>query len=68
MALITTNVQHIQGTNNQAAEALSEISIATITGNNPIGYHLIHRELHQDASLPRLTEENNLLQFELVQL
>ncbi|XP_063600027.1 uncharacterized protein LOC134776245 [Penaeus indicus] len=53
----TTNIQHIQGTNNQAADALSRISIAMVSASNsPINFHLIGREQQQNISLSKLTD------------
>ncbi|XP_037773275.1 uncharacterized protein LOC119568967 [Penaeus monodon] len=65
VAQFTIDIRLIRGTNNQAADALSRVSIAMVSAsNNPINYYLVRREQQQDTFLSRLLDGDTSLQLE----
>ncbi|ROT83192.1 transposon Ty3-G gap-Pol polyprotein [Penaeus vannamei] len=51
----TTDIRHIRGVDNQAADALSRVTIAAAThADDAVDYHLVSSEQRQDASMTPL--------------
>ncbi|ROT84099.1 hypothetical protein C7M84_022719 [Penaeus vannamei] len=65
----TTDIRHIRGVDNEAADALSRLSIsaATLT-DDAVDYHLVSREQRQDASMTPLIEGQSSLNLERVRI
>ncbi|ROT72377.1 hypothetical protein C7M84_009229 [Penaeus vannamei] len=61
----TTDIRHIQGADNETADALSRVTIAAAThADVAVDYHLVRSEHRQDASMTLLIEGQTSLSLE----
>ncbi|ROT67192.1 reverse transcriptase [Penaeus vannamei] len=65
----TTDIRHIRGSDNEAADALSRVTISAATlADDAVDYHLVSREQRQDMSLTPLLEDQTSLYLERVKI
>lgn len=65
----TTDVHHIRGTDNQAINNLSRVTVSAMTlVNSAVDYHLVSREQRQDTSMIPLIKGQTSLGLERVQI
>ncbi|ROT67988.1 reverse transcriptase [Penaeus vannamei] len=65
----TTDIRHIRGSDNEAADALSRVTISAATlADDAVDYHLVSREQRQDTSLTPLLEGQTSLYLERVKI
>ncbi|ROT72055.1 hypothetical protein C7M84_009592 [Penaeus vannamei] len=65
----TTDIRHIQGADNESADALSRVTIAAAThADDAVDYHLVSSEQRQDASMIPLIEGQTSLNLERVKI
>ncbi|ROT61808.1 hypothetical protein C7M84_020383 [Penaeus vannamei] len=65
----TTDIRHIRGADNEAADALSRVTIAAAThADDAVDYHLVSSEQRQDASMIPLIEGQTSLSLERVKI
>ncbi|ROT79028.1 hypothetical protein C7M84_002244 [Penaeus vannamei] len=65
----TTDISHIRGSDNEAADALSRVTISAATlADDAVDYHLVSREQRQDTSLTPLLEGQTSLYLERVKI
>ncbi|ROT82924.1 hypothetical protein C7M84_023909 [Penaeus vannamei] len=63
----TTDFRHIRGSDNEAADALSRVTISAATlADDAVDYHLVSKEQRQDTSLTPLLEGQTSLYLERV--
>ena len=60
LAQFTSDIRHVNGADNQAADALSRIVIANISGVTPIDYMEVATEQRKDVSLKDIRENSSL--------
>ena len=61
LAQFTSDIRHVSGVNNQAADALSRITIMAVTlPNTPIDYRIVADEQQRDTTIPGLRERSSL--------
>ncbi|ROT65846.1 putative integrase core domain protein [Penaeus vannamei] len=65
----TTDIRHIRGADNEAADVLSRVTIAAAThADDAVDYHLVSSEQRQDASMIPLIEGQTSLSLERVKI
>ncbi|ROT82929.1 integrase core domain protein [Penaeus vannamei] len=65
----TTDIRHIRGSDNEATDALSRVSISAATlADDAVDYHLVSREQRQDTSLTPLLKGQTSLYLERVKI
>ncbi|ROT82931.1 putative uncharacterized protein K02A2.6-like [Penaeus vannamei] len=65
----TTDIHHIRGSDNEAADALSRVTISAATlADDAVDYHVVSREQRQDTSLTPLLEGQTSFYLERVKI
>ncbi|ROT69405.1 integrase core domain protein [Penaeus vannamei] len=65
----TTDICHIRGSDNEAADALSRVTLSAATlADDAVDYHLVSREQRQDTCLTPLLEGQTSLYLERVKI